>query len=248
MVGENKLPSESKLPGLPGYHPYDIQPQLLAVGVGAAVIGFVSVLLRLQSRWITRQSLWWDDWMNIFAGVSDVPKNNFRYMCMSLKLLQGWSLAALGLVFAMRAKGLGLHMDVLDPERTETMLLWILIAENLYAWSLAWIKLSVLLMYYRLFDVVVFRKQALVVGGAVMAWAVCITFLFVFTCVPVKKLWKPEVEGRCISMVGVYVSNGISTIITDVAILLLPAPQILRLQIRKLVKVGLLISFGLGGV
>ena len=148
----------------------------------------------------------------------------------------------------MRANGLGLHADVLDPEHNELILRWIIIAEILYAWSLAWTKLSVLLLYYRVFHVDGFRKQALIVGGAVLAWTVCITFLFIFTCVPVEKFWHSEIEGRCISQVGTYVSNGVSTIITDVIILLMPAPQIWRLQMRRLVKIGLCASFGLGGV
>ena len=71
MGGQIKPASKTELPGLHGYHPYDSRSQVLAVGVGAAVVGFLSVVLRLASRRITRQKWWWDDWMILFSGVSD---------------------------------------------------------------------------------------------------------------------------------------------------------------------------------
>lgn len=146
----------------------------------------------------------------------------------------------------MYDNGMGLHADKVEPARIVMMAKWLLVAEILYAWNLGWTKISLLLMYYRIFHVPYFKKMAWAVGGFVMAWVVCITFLFIFICVPVQKLWYPDLPGHCINQVGTWIANASSTIFTDLAILLMPIPQIWKLQLRTTEKMGLTFAFGLG--
>lgn len=146
----------------------------------------------------------------------------------------------------MYDNGMGLHADKVEPARIVMMAKWLLVAEILYAWNLGWTKISLLLMYYRIFHVPYFKKMAWAVGGFVMAWVVCITFLFIFICVPVQKLWYPDLPGHCINQVGTWIANASSTIFTDLAILFLPIPQIWKLQLRTTEKMGLTFAFGLG--
>jgi hypothetical protein len=146
----------------------------------------------------------------------------------------------------MYDNGMGLHADEVEPARIVMMAKWLLVAEILYAWNLGWTKISLLLMYYRIFHVPYFKKMAWAVGGFVMAWVVCITFLFIFICVPVQKLWYPDLPGHCINQVGTWIANASSTIFTDLAILFLPIPQIWKLQLRTTEKMGLTCAFGLG--
>lgn len=63
--------SESKLPGLPGYDSHNLQPWTVQVVVSVTVLALVAVGLRLFSRRIKRQELWWDDKMIIFSMVRD---------------------------------------------------------------------------------------------------------------------------------------------------------------------------------
>jgi hypothetical protein len=151
-----------------------------------------------------------------------------------------------GFIFAMYDNGMGLHADKVEPARIVMMAKWLLVAEILYAWNLGWTKISLLLMYYRIFHVPYFKKMAWAVGGFVMAWVVCITFLFIFICTPVQKLWYPDLPGHCINQVGTWIANASSTIFTDLAILFLPIPQIWKLQLRTTEKMGLTFAFGLG--
>jgi hypothetical protein len=69
MAGEDVDPSTSKLPGLPGFHPYNIQPWTLGTLISVTLLAFLSVALRLAARRLTKQILWWDDWMIIFSMV-----------------------------------------------------------------------------------------------------------------------------------------------------------------------------------
>ncbi|TWU74359.1 hypothetical protein ED733_006412 [Metarhizium rileyi] len=218
--------SLTKLPGLPGYDPHNLQPWTVQVVVAVTVLALVAVGLRLLSRRIKHQQLWLDDEMIMFS--------------------MAWNLIVVGFIFAMYSTGMGLHADKVDPSEIVMMAKWLVVAEVLYAWNLGWTKMSLLLMYYRIFRLPYFKKMAWVVGAFVWAWVICITFLFIFICVPVQKLWYPQIPGRCIDQVGTWISNAASTILTDLVILLMPIPEIWKLQLRKTEKLGLTLAFSLG--
>ncbi|KAL8371689.1 hypothetical protein RB595_001476 [Gaeumannomyces hyphopodioides] len=216
----------SIFPGIPGYDPQNVQPWTVEVVVSVTVLAAVSVVLRIWSRHLKGQALWWDDYMIVFSMI--------------------WNLVVVGFIFAMYSQGMGLHADKVPMDNIVMMAKFLVVAEILYAWNLGWSKLSLLLMYYRIFHVPFFKRVAWAVGAFVMAWVVCITFLFIFICVPVEKLWYPKLPGHCINQVGTWIANAASTLLTDVVILLLPAPQVWRLQLRLAEKIALTFAFGLG--
>jgi hypothetical protein len=155
-------------------------------------------------------------------------------------------LVVVGFIFAMHANGMGLHADKVPLPQIVMMAKWLVVAEVLYAWNLGWTKLSLLLMYYRIFRVPYFKKMAWIVGSFVFAWVITITFLFIFICIPVAKLWYPDLPGRCINQVGTWIANAASTIFTDIVILCLPLPPIWKLQLGKSEKLGLTAAFAIG--
>ena len=146
----------------------------------------------------------------------------------------------------MFIEGVGNHVDQISDEATMNISKWLLITEIIYVWNLCWTKLSLLFMYYRIFHFSQFKKLVIGAGCFVIAWAITVSFLFIFICVPVEKLWRPEVPGHCVSELGVWLANAGSTMFSDILILLLPIPQIWRLHLKKYEKVGLTVVFGLG--
>ena len=62
--------SESVLPGLPGFNTDNLQPWTVSVVVSMTILALASVGLRLISRRIKGQPLWWDDYMILFSMVS----------------------------------------------------------------------------------------------------------------------------------------------------------------------------------
>lgn len=242
------MPSSiSQLPGLPGYDSNNLQPWTLQVVISMTVLALLSVGLRLLSRHIKVQKLWWDDWLILFSMVC-FPDGQICRIAGVLTCQKGWNLVVVGFIFAMYSCGMGIHADLVAPEDIVMMAKWLVVAEILYAFNLGWTKLSLLLMYYRIFRVPYFKKMAWAVGSFVMAWVICITFLFVFICVPVEKLWYPHLPGRCINQVGTWIANAASTILTDVIILLLPLPPVWRLRLSISEKLGLSAAFGLGSL
>lgn len=141
---------------------------------------------------------------------------------------------------------MGIHADKVQMDNIVMMAKYLVVAEILYAWNLGWTKLSLLLMYYRIFHIPFFKKMTWAVGTFVFAWVICITFLFIFICVPVEKLWYPDLPGHCINQVATWIANAASTIFTDLLILLLPIPQVWKLQLQKAEKIALTFAFGLG--
>lgn len=157
-------------------------------------------------------------------------------------------MAVVGFIFAMHSCGMGIHADLLDPADIVMMAKWLVVAEILYAFNLGWTKISLLMMYYRIFRVPYFKKMAWAVGTFVMVWVVTITFLFIFICVPVAKVWYPELPGKCINQVATWIANAASTIFTDLIILLMPLPPVWGLKLGKREKIGLTAAFGLGSL
>lgn len=68
----------SQLPGLPGYNKDNLQPWTVAVVTSVTVLAVVTIGLRLLSRRIKHQQLWWDDKMILFSMV-----------CSPIEVLQG---------------------------------------------------------------------------------------------------------------------------------------------------------------
>ena len=63
--------TQSQLPGLPGFNPDNIQPWTVSVVVSMTILALTSVGVRLVSRRIKGQPLWWDDYMILFSMVSN---------------------------------------------------------------------------------------------------------------------------------------------------------------------------------
>ncbi|KAH8694090.1 hypothetical protein BGW36DRAFT_361913 [Talaromyces proteolyticus] len=204
----------------------DLQPWSIAVTVSVTALAFICVCLRLLSRYERKQALWWDDYMIVFS--------------------MAWNLIVVAFIGLMIRAGMGLHVAVVGVEGAVLMAKYLLVAEILYVYNLVWTKISFLLMYYRIFHFPYFKRWAFIIGGFVIIWVITITFLFVFICVPVQKLWYPQLPGHCISQVGTWIANATSTIATDLAILVLPIPQVWKLQLGRVEKVALTLTFCLG--
>ncbi|KAL9105534.1 MAG: hypothetical protein Q9227_009308 [Pyrenula ochraceoflavens] len=63
---------------------------------------------------------------------------------------------------------------------------------------------------------------------------------------PIEKAWDKKLDGHCISIGGVWYGNSVMTILTDLAIIILPVREILRLNMPMAQKLGLAMLFSLG--
>ena len=70
--------------------------------------------------------------------------------------------------------------------------------------------------------------------------------LLLITDSPIEKAWNKKVDGHCISISGVWYGNSVMTILTDLAIIILPVREILRLNMPMAQKASLAVLFSLG--
>lgn len=109
-------------------------------------------------------------------------------------------------------------------------------------------KASILLQYYRVFQTSRMRTISWVMLGVLAtygSWAVLSGFL---NCIPVAKFWDPSIPGYCLDQKGLWFSNAAMHIATDLAILIIPIPALIRLEIPKRQKIALISVFALGGL
>lgn len=234
----------TKVPGVPTFEPAAMRKWMIATASWTTAVAICFVLLRLLSRHIRKQRLWWDDQLLLISMVSCMMAHSMTRW--DMLTYQMWSWIVLGLGSIMYLEGLGFHANTLSERQIENIVKWQLISGVFYLWNLCWTKLSLLLMYYRIFHIHSFKKQTTVVGAIVIVCTLMSSFLTTFRCIPVQKTWMPQVQGRCTNELGAWLAINSCTVLTDVMILVLPTPLVWRLHLKKGDKVGLTLIFGLG--
>lgn len=125
-------------------------------------------------------------------------------------------------------------------------LLWASIP--IYNASLFCTKASITLQYHRIFPG---SRIRIACSGALFfliiygLWVVVGSFL---TCVPVRRFWDDTVEGNCLNRDAFWLSTAIVHIVTDVVLLAMPMPILIRLNIPKRQRIALVLVFALGGL
>lgn len=103
------------------------------------------------------------------------------------------------------------------------------------------IKLSVLLLYRRLFLGPLFNIYSLIMCGVIALWSLSFVFAFAFQCGTDITAWwtsPATIEAYCDNTSALSVSFVISDVITDVMILTIPLPIVWRLQMSIANKVA----------
>jgi hypothetical protein len=72
------------------------------------------------------------------------------------------------------------------------------------------------------------------------------TFLEIFACVPRKKIWNPEIPGRCIGSVQNYTAVATWNVLSDFSMLIFPLVTIWNLQIPVERKISISAVFATG--
>jgi hypothetical protein len=90
-----------------------------------------------------------------------------------------------------------------------------------------------------------------VIVGSLIANALFYTamfFLYVFTCWPREKIWKPSIEGKCIDSNKLNMAMGTLNVISDVEAFVVPVWAIWKLSMKLQRKIAVLAIFGVGAM
>ncbi|PYI09348.1 hypothetical protein BO78DRAFT_427501 [Aspergillus sclerotiicarbonarius CBS 121057] len=162
-----------------------------------------------------------------------------------LTLILGWFfvvvIAILNLIDVYY--GMGRHFAELSYHE-QVMLPQILFAfEALYIITVGIIKMSVLLMYRRIFLIRSIKIGSYILGGITLAWMISIELVAIFQCTPIQKGWKPLIEGHCIYLKGALIGNGVPNFVTDIFILSLPVRPVWKLRASLPQRIAIILVF-----
>ncbi|KAI0020249.1 hypothetical protein F4780DRAFT_374572 [Xylariomycetidae sp. FL0641] len=227
-MGGPKVPTEEQVIWMQEHSSDTRVPDIIAACSILPVAASIFVVLRLISRRLLRGSmrLYANDWLVLVAW--------FLYMVF---------IVCLGVTTGY---GAGRHIIY----ATDVRLLQILnlVNENLYSCVLVLLKWSVILLYRQLFASRVRWFDRLTWAVAFVATALGLQVLITtnLQCIPIATTWDPSIPGTCFdygtSALVAYVVN----FVTELTLLSMPIPLVVRLQISRQKKWMLLLMFSAG--
>ncbi|KAL9134101.1 MAG: hypothetical protein Q9175_004718 [Cornicularia normoerica] len=204
---------------------------VIKVTIACGVLETLAVFLRLLARWKSKAAFAADDWWIVAT------------------LIPSYAMLAIGCLMVTIGGG-GRHAETLNLYQVETFLKTVSAALIAYAITIFMVKISILLMYRRIFDTEAFKTATWVVGTACVAWAIAAVLCLVLQCHPFSGLWNPEdtFTNKCINLQAYYRAVASSNMALDVVILCMPLYMIWRLKLEASQKLMLSGIFALGGL
>ena len=116
----------------------------------------------------------------------------------------------------------------------------------LYASTITAAKISVLILYRRVFPVRSFLVAIYVVGVLCLLWWSVVILLTVLQCQPISYVWDRSIPGRCIDLQTMYYGFTISNMGLDITICFMPIRLLWKLQLPVRQRVLLIFILLLG--
>ena len=203
--------------------------EIIATAVSFSLLSTTFIALRMYTRLRIIRTTGLDD----YAAAITLP------FCIAFSVL---------LCIATRY-GLGLHSSDLPTDVLRRIEAGNIEIGSTYLASLLGYKMSILLLYLRIFNVdKVFRYCTWTVMFITFGYLFSNFWTQIFGCQPIAKHWRPEIPGHCILEMKATYGYGSLNFITDILIFVLPLPMVWRMQLSLKKKLGLLVIFMVGSV
>ncbi|KAF9732422.1 integral membrane protein [Paraphaeosphaeria minitans] len=198
------------------------------VSIAFIVIDTAFMLLFYASRYYNRKAV----------GTQMLVCNTLCYMlCMGS--------AATGILMS-QIGGVGHHVAAVKPHTLQTWLQLSKVLEFTYTPAVMFAKLAALFLYHQVFEVHFYRRIIIGIGVVVVLQGVVALILAFSICRPFRYFWTQAVDvhdGTCGDVMLFYKSYSIPSLVTDVAMLVLPWPILAKLNIPTEEKAGLMFTF-----
>ncbi|KAK4150446.1 hypothetical protein C8A00DRAFT_36944 [Chaetomidium leptoderma] len=209
-----------------------VRDRSLVAPIATAVTGsmaLVFVLLRVYESAVRKKEFEWADVCAVLAMVSSIPMDVGE--------------------FFMMAHGMGKDISTLTPEQITNVVKHTWVTQVFYIPAIVLTKITVLCFFMRVFPARGFR---LVCWGTIThctLFMVTTTIAAILACVPVESAWTAWTgtgEDVCFDNNAFWWAHSAINIATDLWILALPIPQLLKLQLGRKKKVYLILMFSVG--
>ncbi|KAL8750182.1 MAG: hypothetical protein Q9199_007232 [Rusavskia elegans] len=206
---------------------------ILYVCITCGVLETLAVALRFLARRKMKARLQIDDWL-IFAS-----------------LWPNYAMIVTGGFLVGEGKA-GLPTASLTPRQMVVFLQMFYASLITYLCTVTLVRISILLLYRRIFDIKSFRLVATVLIAACFAWGVSICAANIFQCRNIPDAFSAKAIGspdsRCINLQALYYGAVGTGFALDLIILVLPFQQIWGLRLERRQKYELIAILSLGGL
>ncbi|KAL5333213.1 hypothetical protein BJX70DRAFT_406476 [Aspergillus crustosus] len=213
-----------------GVQPHASTDYYIVLSTIFLAIAFICVLLRWTSRVI-------------------VTHLGFDDLAIGLALCIAIAIGAIAYPTVVRDGGLGKDIWNVPFDDITRIVYLFAISTILYPPCIALIKISMLLLYLRLFPGYYIRIATITTLTLTTCWGLIYTFITIFQCKPRTYMWMKwdgEHEGTCLDQHAILYSHAITNIILDVVVIALPLPTLLRLSLSIMKKLGICLMFVIG--
>lgn len=112
-----------------------------------------------------------------------------------------------------------------------------------YLFAVALSKLVILILFFKVFKFGVLRYMIYLIGAATVLHCTVLTTVTLMQCIPLSLVWSSTVRKTCIDVTKAIKYAAYPNVATDVIMLLMPLPEVWRLNTSKRVKLGISITF-----
>ncbi|KAJ2986755.1 hypothetical protein NUW58_g4878 [Xylaria curta] len=205
---------------------------IIAVALVSTAFATIALLLRIWARNFQRFGMMADDYLMVVALI-------FTYGTLVITILGAKA-------------GAGRHVWSLAPQQVADVFRLLYSYTFIYAGSVSFTKLSILLFYRRLFErgstwfhIRLAFAAFFCIGYLLSIWAVAGAL-----CQPVEFFWTKFLgaTGKCLDINSSFLSLTVLNLVADLLVLLVPIPEILALQMSTKKKIGVCGVMLLGGL
>ena len=119
----------------------------------------------------------------------------------------------------------------------------------LYTNIIPLVKISILLLYTRLFPIENVRRIVHILIGILACFEISTTFVDIFGCWPIESAWNKSIHSsRCVVPQTLYMATAGINLTTDVIVLCIPMPLVWRLRLSTKRKSAVSFIFVLGAL
>ncbi|KAL1883188.1 hypothetical protein Daus18300_000246 [Diaporthe australafricana] len=153
------------------------------------------------------------------------------------------------LEFPMSTYGFGKDIWTIPHDKITRIIMFTWLTEILYMVALGLTKVAMLLLYLKVFPGQTFRRICFVMVTICLAYIPAMGLATIFNCTPVNynwTAWTGETEGHCFSFNTFAWAQSSINIVLDLIIILLPIPQLWKLNMGRKKRVQLVLMFSVG--
>lgn len=137
---------------------------------------------------------------------------------------------------------------MINPEKIALWAKITLILAILYQLAVAMPKMGILLLYLHLFKGRRLQYVCYAIGCVVLLNCISTLIAILLICIPLHAFWDHSPGARCVDTNSLFRWTSFANIVTDVVMLVLPVPTILKLYSSVSVKLGIFTTLAMGSV